>query len=203
MLGAAVQVVTTSPKPPIPSPAASEEMNALLRRVAVSGDKEAFAKLYVFFGPRVKGYLMRIGVSGEQAEDLMQEAMLRVWRKANLFDPEKASASTWVFTIARNLRIDAIRRATKPGLSPDEPTLLPDEEPQADVIVERQQRDARIRLAFEGLPKNQHDVIKMHFIEDEPHSVIAKRLGLPLGTVKSRLRLAFGKIRKELGDLDE
>ena len=203
MLGAVAQAVTTFTRPPVSAPAASEEMNALLTRVAASGDKEAFGRLYAYFGPRVKGYLMRIGVSAEQAEDLMQEAMMRVWRKANLFDPDKASASTWIFTIARNLRIDAIRRAAKPELNADEPALMPDEEPQADVIVERRQRDERIRLAFEALPKNQHDVVRMHFIEDEPHSVIAERLGLPLGTVKSRLRLAFGKIRKELGDLDE
>ena len=178
-------------------------MNSLLARVAASADKEAFARLYAYLGPRVKGYLMRIGVSGEQAEDLTQEAMLKVWRKAHLFDSEKASASTWVFTIARNLRIDAIRRSAKPALNPDEPALLPDEEPQADIVVERKERDKRIRDVFKALPKNQHDVVRMHFIEDEPHSVIAERLNLPLGTVKSRLRLAFGKIRKELGDLDE
>ena len=202
MLGAVVQTVRTSPTPPKNAGSSAEEMNGFLARVAMSSDKQAFGQLYAFFGPRVKGYLMKIGVAAEQAEDLTQETMLKVWRKAGLFDPKKASASTWIFTIARNQRIDALRRANKPELSADEPALMPDEEPQADVVVERQERDDRIREAFKGLPKNQHDVVHLHFIEDEPHSVIAERLGLPLGTVKSRLRLAFNKIRKELGDLD-
>jgi len=202
MLGAVIKTVRPSPTPPRPSTSISEEMNGYLARVAMSCDKRAFAQLYAFFGPRVKGYLIKSGVTAEQAEDLTQETMLKVWRKASLFDPKKASASTWIFTIARNQRIDAHRRNNKPELNPDEPALMPDEEPQADAIVEREERDQLIRNTFKGLPKNQHDVVRMHFLEDEPHSVIAERLGLPLGTVKSRLRLAFRKIRKELGDLD-
>lgn len=83
----------------------------------------------------------------------------------------------------------------------DEPMFAPDEEPRADDTLERKERDAKIRTAFEALPPNQHEVVALHFFEDEPHSAIAKRLGLPLGTVKSRLRLAFEKIRRELGDL--
>ncbi len=200
MLGAVVETVRPSPTPN--KPKISEEMNGLLKRVASHADRQAFGELFAFFAPRVKGYLMRVGVSAEQAEDLAQETMLKVWRKAALFDPGKASASTWIFTIARNQRIDALRRSAKPELSPDEPALTPDEEPQADAVVERRERDERIRLAYKTLPANQHDVVRLHFIEDEPHSVIAERLGLPLGTVKSRLRLAFNKIRKELGDLD-
>ncbi|MEL7487439.1 MAG: sigma-70 family RNA polymerase sigma factor [Pseudomonadota bacterium] len=202
MLGAVRKTVSPSPNSaPSPSPEALE-MNELLVRIAMTADKEAFGRLYAFFGPRVKGYMMRIGASAEEAEDLAQDAMLKVWRKAKLFDPGKASASTWIFTIARNIRIDALRRASKPGLSGDEPSLLPEEEPQADAVVERRERDERIREAFSTLPEQQHEVVRLHFIEDESHSTIAERLGLPLGTVKSRLRLAFGKIRKELGDLD-
>lgn len=177
------------------------EMNALLARVAATGDRAAFSELYAFFAPRLKSYLMRIGCSGEQAEDVVQETLIKVWRKARLFDPRKASASTWIYTIARNLRIDAARRLARPLGDPDDPSLLPEEEPRADWEIERSERDARIRGAFSRLPPNQRQVVSMHFIEDEPHSAIAERLGLPLGTVKSRLRLAFGKIRKELEDL--
>ena len=190
------QRVTRSTEPA--KPADPAELNDLLARVAASGDREAFSRLYGFFAPRVKAYLMRIGCSAGEAEDLAQETLIKIWRKARLFDPQKASAGTWVYTIARNLRIDAARRLARPQLDPEDPMLTPEEEPRADVGLERAERDARIRAAFDALPANQRRVVAMHFIEDEPHSVIAERLGLPLGTVKSRLRLAFGRIRKEL-----
>jgi RNA polymerase sigma-70 factor (ECF subfamily) len=183
-----------------PDAPAAEDFDDLLARVAAGGDREAFSRLFRHFGPRLKGYLMRIGTSAEHAEDLAQDVMLKVWRKARLFDPVKASAATWIFTIARNCRIDALRRQAAGGVDAADPTFLPDEEPQADAAIERRQRDARIRLAFAKLPPNQQDVVRLHFLEDEPHTAIAGRLDLPLGTVKSRLRLAFERIRRELGE---
>lgn len=181
-----------------PSP---EEMNGLLARVAAAGDRAAFGDLYAFFAPRLKSYLMRAGTSGELAEDLVQETMTKVWRKARLFDPSKAAAATWIYTIARNQRIDALRRLARPDAPAEDPSTAPESDPQPDENVERRERDQIIRRAFDQLPPNQQAVVSMHFYEDEPHSVIAERLGLPLGTVKSRLRLAFAKIRRELGDL--
>ncbi len=178
-------------------------MNALLLRVAGDADRDAFNALFLFFAPRIKSYLMKIGAAADLADDLAQEAMLRVWRRAKLFDPAKASASTWIFTIARNLRIDAARRAAKPDLDPNEPALLPDHEPEPDQLIDRSSRDEKIRAAFSALPPAQYEVVKLHFIDDLAHSEIAERLSLPLGTVKSRLRLAFEKIRKELGDCVE
>jgi len=145
---------------------------------------------------------MRAGAPADLADDIAQETLLKVWRKAKLFDPSKAAAATWIYTIARNLRIDAARRAAKPALDPEEPALLPEAEPLADAAIERADRDARIRASFSSLPESQREVVTLHFLEDAPHSEIAERLGLPLGTVKSRLRLAFNKIRKELSDLD-
>lgn len=177
------------------------EMEDLLAQVARTGDRRAFSEIYAHFAPRIKGFLMRGGASAEEAEDLAQDAMVKVLRKANLFDPAKASASTWIFTIARNARIDAIRRAGKPPLDPDDPALAPEEAPRADHECELKERNERIRQAFGVLPPDQQEVMRLHFYEDEPHSVIAERLGLPLGTVKSRLRLAFEKVRKEIGDL--
>lgn len=179
------------------------EMNELLSRVAVASDRRAFEELFAFFAPKVKGYLIKIGTSGELAEDLAQETLLKVWRKAKLFDVTKASASTWIFTIARNLRIDAARRAarTTVDIDIDEAALAADDDPLADEIVERTERDKIIHQAFTTLPQNQLEVVKLHFLEDAAHSEISERLGVPLGTVKSRLRLAFQKIRKELGDL--
>ncbi len=186
-----------------PDLATADEMSALLARVATEADREAFDRLFAFFAPRIKGYLMKIGAAADLADDLAQEAMLRVWRKAKLFDPSKASASTWIFTIARNLRIDAARRAAKPALDPNEPALVPEHEPLADSRIAIAARDERIRAAFNALPPAQLEVVRLHFIEDMTHSEIADHLGLALGTVKSRLRLAFEKIRKDLGDFVE
>lgn len=202
MVGAGVALVTQDAvSAPEARPAGDRTMDDLLARVGATGDRPSFARLYAFFAPRVKGYLVRIGVSAAEAEDLVQEVMAKVWRKANLFDPAKASAATWIYTIARNQRIDAARRGARPPLDPGEPALTPDAPPRADVEIERRQRDARIRAVFASLPPNQQDVVALHFYEDHPHSAIAARLGLPLGTVKSRLRLAFSRIKRELGDL--
>ena len=177
-------------------------MEVLLQAIAETGDRRAFAEFFAYFAPRVKGFLMKGGASAHEADDLAQEVLVKVLRKAKLFDSSKASAATWVFAIARNARIDAIRRATKPDLDPDEPMLMPEEAPRADVVCELKERDARIRDAVERLPAEQREAMLLHFYGDEPHSVVAERLGLPLGTVKSRLRLAIEKVRKEL-DFDD
>lgn len=200
MFGALARRVSARRPSALPAPAEPDRLNELLLRVAATGDRDAFNALFAFFAPRIKGYLMRIGTAADLAEDLAQEALLKVWRKARLFDPSKASAATWIFTIARNLRIDAARRASKPALDAEDPAFAQEEEPRADVLLERAHRDEKIREAFQSLPPAQYEVVRLHFVEDAPHSEIAERLNLPLGTVKSRLRLAFGKIRKELGD---
>jgi RNA polymerase sigma-70 factor (ECF subfamily) len=175
-------------------------MEERLARIAETGDRRAFADVFSYFGPRVKGFLMKGGASPEEAEDLAQDVMVKVLKKAKLFDSSKASAATWIFAIARNARIDAVRRAAKPELDANEPMLVPEEAPRADALCELKERDARIGNALAKLPAEQLDVMRLHFFEDEPHSTIADRLGLPLGTVKSRLRLAFEKVRKELDD---
>ncbi|HBK92773.1 MAG TPA: RNA polymerase subunit sigma [Parvularcula sp.] len=200
MFGALARRVTAPRQAAKAVPADPDRLNDLLLLVATTADREAFNALFAFFAPRIKGYLMRIGTSADLAEDLAQEALLKVWRKAKLFDPAKASAATWIFTIARNLRIDAARRAAKPVLDAEDPAFTPESEPRADEVMERQSRDEKIRAAFKALPAAQYEVVRLHFIEDAPHSEIAERLNLPLGTVKSRLRLAFEKIRKDLGD---
>ncbi|HEY2009137.1 MAG TPA: sigma-70 family RNA polymerase sigma factor [Rhizomicrobium sp.] len=178
-------------------PAEIAEMDALLLRVAAERDRSAFAALFTHFAPRVKAYLIRLGAPPGVAEELAQEALLSVWRKAHLFDPAKASAATWLFTIARNLRIDAIRREKRPELDPED--FMPEPEADADAGLMLAENEGRLRLALRELPADQIQVVELSFFADKPHSQIADELGIPLGTVKSRLRLAMGRLKRAMG----
>jgi RNA polymerase sigma-70 factor (ECF subfamily) len=161
--------------------------------IAQRRDRQQFAALFAHFGPRLKGFFLRLGVAPGAAEDLMQETMLIVWRKADRFDPERAGASTWIFTVARNLRIDLKRRERDPGKlaefydGADEPT-------PSDHLLSAE-RDGKVRQALSSLPADQAEVIRLSFFEDRPHSQIAEDLKIPLGTVKSRVRLAMMRLR--------
>lgn len=167
-----------------------------------SGDRAAFARLFGHFAPRVKSYMLKLGMPAQRAEDLAQDTMLSVWRKASLYDPAKAEAATWVFTIARNLRIDALRRERHPEVSDDELLEHEDDRPRADELLDGDRRASRLRGALAALTPEQAEVVQLSFFADLAHPAIAERLDVPLGTVKSRLRLAMVKIRKALGDDD-
>jgi len=169
----------------------------LVQAIARDRDREAFARLFNHFAPRVKGYIRRAGADDATAEEVAQEAMLTLWRKAALFDPRQASVSTWVFTIARNLRIDRLRRERRPQVDPDDPALVGEAYEERDPH-EVAQREERLRASLSSLPPDQAQVVRMAFFEAKAHSEIAAELGLPLGTVKSRLRLAFGRLRGAL-----
>lgn len=175
------------------------QLSALLLAVAQHQDRAAFRALFVHFAPRLKSYLVRLGTSAGLAEDIVQETMLILWRKALLFDPSRAAVSTWVFTIARNLRIDAARRERHPELDPNDPALVPDAPDAPDAGLDHAQYDLRLREALVRLPREQREIVELSFFADKPHGVIASELGLPLGTVKSRLRLAMGRLRTSLG----
>ena len=175
------------------------DWNESLRAVA-GQDRAAFAELFRHFAPRVKSYMLRLGSDQNRAEDIAQDVFAQVWRKAVQFDPAKAAASTWIFTIARNLRIDTFRKENRPELDPNDPALVPDPPVRADVVVEQTQSAQRIRLALAELPDEQKQVVHMSFFEDKTHAEISAALEIPLGTVKSRIRLAFGRIRTELDD---
>ena len=178
----------------------ADEPAALIVAIARTADRGAFARLFEHVAPRVKSYMLRLGAQPEAAEELAQEALLTVWRKAALFDPVRAGASTWIFAIARNLRIDAIRRERRPRIE-DDPTDLPEAEVPADAVVAAQERDGRLREAMAELPGDQAEVVRLSFFQDKPHSEIARDLNLPLGTVKSRLRLALARLRGLVGDV--
>jgi RNA polymerase sigma-70 factor (ECF subfamily) len=171
--------------------------------IARNRDKAAFAQVFQHYAPRVKSYLMRQGADDGQAEEVVQETMLAVWRKAGMFDPAKASAGTWIFTIARNLRIDAIRKNRRPEFDPSDPAFVPDPEQAPDQSLQADQMRARVREALGELSEDQATVVRLSFFEDKPHGEIAKQLALPLGTVKSRLRLAMRRIRVALGEKEE
>lgn len=180
-------------------PGGLRDADDLLVAVARGRDRRAFAALFGHFAPRIKAYLMRLGAGGAQAEELAQEVMLMVWRRAGTFDPSQASAATWIFAVARNKRIDAIRRECRPEIAMQDPVLVPDPPETADRLVAAGQDSFRLRRAVAGLPVEQAALVRMAYFEDRPHSDIAQRTGLPLGTVKSRLRLALGRLRREFG----
>jgi RNA polymerase sigma factor (sigma-70 family) len=179
--------------------ATSRAMDELVRAIAERGDRDSFARLYEHYAPRLKSYLLRLG-GADAAEEMAQEAMLIVWRKAALFDPAKASAGTWIFTIARNLYIDRRRKERRPEIDFNDPVLVNDGEPGADAALSIRQTEEMVRAALTSLSPDQARVIEMSFFEDKPHSTIAAELKLPLGTVKSRLRLAFARLRGALGE---
>jgi RNA polymerase sigma factor (sigma-70 family) len=165
---------------------------------AAGGDRAAFARLFDHYGPRVKGYLLRLGLEAAQAEEVTQEVMVAVWRKAAGFDPRQASAGTWIFRIARNRRIDLFRREQRAALDPADPLFQPPTEVQPDAALEGADREARVRAAMAELPDDQRELVREAFYEELSHSQIAEKTGLPLGTIKSRLRLAFAKLRLRL-----
>lgn len=177
-------------------PAPQETWVDCVLRVRDARDEAAFAQLFGHFAPRVKGFLMRSGATEAAAEDCAQDVMATLWRKAHLFDPSRASVATWVFTIARNRRIDILRRERRP--EPEDLPWGPAHEPEQTEVVAMQQECERLSRAIAALPAAQKDVIREAYFGDLSHSEIAARLDLPLGTIKSRIRLALASLRRAM-----
>jgi RNA polymerase sigma-70 factor (ECF subfamily) len=177
----------------LPSP---EELTRLLEAVAQARDRNAFARLFAYFAPRVKSFLIRSGLTDAVAEEVTQEVMIAVWRKASYFDPGRGGASTWVFTIARNRRIDRLRRSrlrtTDHFLDPSDE---PDTPPSGEDIALMTEREKGVRKALATLSSEQATIVRLSFFSEKPHAEIARELGIPLGTVKSRVRLALNRLR--------
>jgi len=172
--------------------------DALLVRIA-AGDRNAFGAVFARYAPRVKSYLLRLGAHGANAEDLAQDAMVSVWRRASSFDPAKAKASTWIFVIARNAWIDRLRREKVQLAYRDASCVSEESEDEApDEAVVRTQTEEQVNAALATLSEEQRQVVRLSFFQDVPHAEIAEALSLPLGTVKSRLRLALIKLRAHL-----
>ncbi|MBL8483954.1 MAG: sigma-70 family RNA polymerase sigma factor [Rhodocyclaceae bacterium] len=185
-----------------------DQLAAWISAVANPGDRVAFASLFRHFAPRIKAFLMRGGADAALAEELAQESMVNVWRKAGSFDPARAQASTWVFTIARNLRVDYARRgldgAREQGGGEEAEELtaeLPDTAPTPVEQLAAGQVEQGVREAMAKLPEDQALLLRLSFYEEQPHAEIAKTLSIPLGTVKSRIRRAMESLRRVLGHL--
>ncbi|TFZ01019.1 sigma-70 family RNA polymerase sigma factor [Ramlibacter henchirensis] len=185
----------------------NDDFNAWICAVATNGDREAFAALFRHFAPRIKGYLVRSGVRTQVAEDLAQEAMVILWRRAATFDPRRAALSTWLFTITRNLRIDHYRRATQDAAEArvdhdidvwDVDQETADVRAGPDELALTAQRERSVHLALAELRPEHALLLQLSFFEERPHATIARELGIPLGTVKSRIRLAIAQLRRKL-----
>jgi RNA polymerase sigma-70 factor (ECF subfamily) len=191
--GTVMQVTAEATAPPDFAPQ--------IRQISEHRDRQAFIEVFNHFAPRVKSFLMNRGRNEQSAEDVLQEVMIAVWEKSHLYKPEKASVSTWLFTIARYKHIDRLRRDGRHSLESDEPDLRASDDPEAHENVLQDQRAAAVKNAIAGLPADQQTVIVMSFNQGLSHSEIAEQLGLPLGTVKSRIRRAFQRMREDLGEL--
>lgn len=180
-------------KEPAPTP---EMLIDLIVAVAQRQDREAFAQLFAYFAPRVKSFLMRSGLDAPAAEDLAQDVMITVWRKASYFDPALSGASTWVFTIARNRKIDRLRHMrARPVDILNDPSDARDTPPSAEELALMSEREERVRRAVASLSREQGAIVQLSFFSEKPHAEIARELGIPLGTVKSRVRLALTRLR--------
>jgi len=167
-----------------------------VERVRDHQDRAAFAELFRHFAPRVKGFLMKSGADATLAEECAQDVMATLWHKAHLFDPARASVATWVFTIARNRKIDILRKQRRP--EPQDLPWGPEAEPAQDDALALQQESEQLRRALAELPDAQRELIERAYFGDLSHSEIAAETGLPLGTIKSRIRLALERLRHEM-----
>jgi RNA polymerase sigma-70 factor (ECF subfamily) len=173
----------------------AEALIELVEAVARDRDKQAFAMLYRCFAPRLKTWLMREGLGAGPAEDLAQDTLLTVWRKASYYRSDKAGVTTWIFTIARNRRVDHFRRTGNEVERDDDPTEADETALSGETVVMGVERERLVRAALETLAPEQSRIVRLSFFEEKPHSEIAQELGLPLGTVKSRIRLALARLR--------
>ncbi len=176
----------------------NEHFADLIERLAREKCRQSFAELFAYFAPRVKAFIKRLGASDAEAEEMAQDVMVNVWRKADQFDRQRARPSTWIFTIARNRRIDILRRHQFTEFDLTDPVLQQEAPDQPDMVMGAEQQEQQVRAAIQSLPDEQRELINLAFYSDWSHARISEQTGLPLGTVKSRLRLAFSRLRDAL-----
>ena len=180
--------------------AVREEEARLMSAIAQSHDRAAFTEIFGRYAPKIKSFALRLGADRAASDEVLQEVMIAVWRRAETFDPQKASVATWIFTIARNKRYDLIRRAQRPVPDPADPAFEPEAILPQDEVFDMARRQQSVRAAVSALPVEQAKLVRLSFFEGKTHRSIADELELPLGTVKSRVRLALAKLRKAMED---
>ncbi len=180
--------------------ARAEELAAWMDAVARNQDRDAFARLHRHFAPKLAAWMARAGMSQAHIEDIVQDCMVAVWRKAPLYDTAHGGVSTWIFAIARNLRVDHSRRKANREMLPLNDWDDMDDQPDGESRLLAAESETQVRRALERLPQEQKQVLIEAYFADKPQSSIAQGLGVPLGTVKSRLRLALAKLRALLED---
>jgi RNA polymerase sigma-70 factor (ECF subfamily) len=172
---------------------ADSPLNDLILEIANHKSKPAFIALFNRVSAKLKAYAIRCGANQADAEEIVQECLLIVWRKAPTFNPKAASAITWLYTIVRNKRIDFIRKQRPDLICSDD--LWP--EPESEELEKHVESDLNaniIRTLLYELPEEQRQIVFKVYFEGKSHSEIANELDLPLGTIKSRLRLAMKKL---------
>ncbi len=162
-------------------------------------DREAFGRLFDFYAPRLKAVAMRSGANAAQAEDIVQDVMLAVWHRAAQFDATRAQVSGWVYRIARNRQIDLARRAPRPV--PEEIAEPDTASEDATDILALEQEAGHLREALARLKPDQREMIEKAYLGELSHTEIQDVTGLPLGTIKSRIRLGLDRLRHELKGL--
>jgi RNA polymerase sigma-70 factor (ECF subfamily) len=176
----------------------ADAADAELLLAVAAADRAAFIELFSRYAGRVKGFMIRQGSSPQDADEIAQEVMVSIWRRAATFDPERAGAATWIFAIARNRRIDMIRKTRRPAPDPNDPLFQPDPEPDGMETLTAAEREVQVREGIRALPEEQRRILMAAFYDGLSHGEIAERFDLPLGTVKSRIRLAFRALRGSL-----
>jgi RNA polymerase sigma-70 factor (ECF subfamily) len=172
------------------------EQTEWMLKVRDARDRVAFAKLFDYFAPRLRGMLMKNGFGAAQADDVIQDVMLSVWRKAHSFNPERANVSGWIFQIARNRQIDVIRKDRRP--MPEELAMPESTDIDGEQVLGIEQEAANLRAAISRLNPEQRDLVQKAYLGELTHSEIQAQTGLPLGTIKSRIRLGLERLRHEL-----
>jgi RNA polymerase sigma factor (sigma-70 family) len=178
--------------------AKTHQLDDLLTSVGADRDGEAFTVLFDHFRPRVQAQMVRFGLAPFTAADVTQDVMETIWRKAHLFDRRKSAAATWVFRIAHNRRIDVGRRSREHSCATEDLFGIPDPAESSETCLDAAQRQGHVHAALDALPQEQFNMVQLAFFEGLSHSTIAERTKLPIGTVKSRLRLAFARLRRLL-----
>ncbi len=197
-------MLAVNPSPPVPDVSKTkndDQAREWLRLIARDRSKQAFEQLYKLYAPKIKHYMLRQGAEAAAAEDLSQETMVQIWRKAEQYSPDKAAPSAWIYRIARNLRIDKLRRQKFHEVELNDAVHV-DTPERAQTDESESSLDARhLSESMADLPGEQRDILHLAYYRGLSQSEISQHLDIPLGTVKSRLRLAFGRLKTAMGDV--